>query len=82
MVECAFFLARLGVFAFSANTVTGKRTWSQPPLPVWAGGEGENSYWEMVIGKWFFGYGLFVIGQCNRVLAGITFFPISNKKYL
>jgi hypothetical protein len=72
VVKCAFFLARLGVFAFSANTVTGKRTWSHPPLPVWAGGEGE-----MVIGKW-----LLVFGHCNRVLAGITFFPIGNKKYL
>jgi len=44
VVECAFFLARLGVFAFSANTVTGKRTWSHPPLPVWVGVWG-NSYW-------------------------------------
>ena len=71
VVECAFFLARLGVFAFSANTVTGKRTWSHPALPVWVGGRG------IVIGKW-----LFVIGHCNRALAGITFFPIGNKKYL
>jgi hypothetical protein len=32
VVKCAFFLARHGVFAFSANTVTGKSTWSQPAL--------------------------------------------------
>jgi hypothetical protein len=66
----AFFLARPGVFAFSANTVTGKRIRSHPALAVWGGGR------EIVIGK-----RLFVIGQCNRALAGITFF-YGKHKYL
>ena len=56
------------VWTAIAITMTGKRTWSHPALPVWVGGRG------IVIGKW-----LLVIGQCNRALAGITFFPISNK---
>jgi hypothetical protein len=76
-----------------AITMTGKRTWSHPALPVWVGGRGivigkwllenggiGNGYW--IIENWFFENGLLVIGHCNRALAGITFFPIGNLKYL
>jgi hypothetical protein len=37
VVEGAFSLACLGVFAFSANTMTGKSAWSHPALPAWMG---------------------------------------------
>ena len=39
------------VWTAIAITMTGKRTWSHPALPVREGGR-ENGYWEIVIRKW------------------------------